>query len=49
MELMFRRKQCNYCRYFARRNLDFNEFQASIESVYMALANDYKVLTDLIK
>ncbi len=30
-------------------NLDFNEFQASIESVYMALANDYKVLTDLIK
>lgn len=30
-------------------NLDFNEFQASIESIHMALANDYKVLTDLIK
>ncbi len=25
-------------------NLDFNEFQASIEAIYMALANDYKEL-----
>lgn len=30
-------------------NLDYNEFQASIESVYMALVNDYKVLKQLVK
>ena len=30
-------------------NLDFNEFQSSIESVYMALSNDYKVLKSFIK
>lgn len=30
-------------------NLDFNEFQASIEAIYMALANDYKKLKDFIK
>ncbi|OHD12314.1 MAG: hypothetical protein A2Y41_07670 [Spirochaetes bacterium GWB1_36_13] len=27
-------------------NLDFNEFQASIEAIYMALTNDYKVLKE---
>lgn len=30
-------------------NLDFNEFQSSIESVYMALSNDYKVLKEFVK
>lgn len=25
-------------------NLDYNEFQASIEAIYMAIANDFKVL-----
>lgn len=30
-------------------NLDFNEFQASIDSIYMALANDYNKLKEFIK
>jgi len=30
-------------------NLDFNEFQASIEAIYMALSSDYKILKDFKK
>jgi hypothetical protein len=30
-------------------NLDLNEFQASIEAIYMAIANDYKVLKQFMK